>query len=88
MMKEEYRKKIEEIIDGIRCPDNFKCVEGGFERLCKATECGLEYHLECLETNRMFPCKFELLLDNLRFCQCPLRVFIAKNINEEKEGGM
>jgi hypothetical protein len=82
MKKEEYRKKIQEIIDKIHCPKNFECIENGFERLCKAKECGLENYLECLESNLIFPCSFMLNVDKTIFCQCPLRVYIEKKIKK------
>ena len=82
MKKEEYRKKIQEIIDRIHCSKNFECIENGFERLCKAKECGLENYLECLERNLIFPCSFMLKVDTKVFCQCPLRVYIEKKIKK------
>ena len=82
-MKEEDRKIIEEIMDGMRCSHNFKCVENGFEMLCKAQECELETHLECLECNRLLPCLFTLKVDKMVFCQCPLRVYIGNKIMEQ-----
>lgn len=81
-MKEEDRKKIVEIIDGMHCPKNFKCVENGFELLCKVKECGLEHCLECLECNQILPCLFMVKVDKIAFCLCPLRVFIAKKIKK------
>jgi hypothetical protein len=35
MMKAKVSKKIEEIMDGMKCPKDFRCAESGFERLCK-----------------------------------------------------
>ena len=32
-MKKEDREKIEEIIEGMNCPKDFKCAENGFEHL-------------------------------------------------------
>jgi hypothetical protein len=81
-MKEEDRKKIEEIIEGMHCSKNFNCVENGFEGLCKAKECGLENYLECLEYNLICPCLFMLKVDRIVFCQCPLRVYIAKKFKK------
>jgi hypothetical protein len=48
-MKEEDRKKIEEIMAGMKCPKGFSCAESGFTRLCKARDFGLDNYLECLE---------------------------------------
>ncbi|MFC1535204.1 hypothetical protein ACFL7M_17790 [Thermodesulfobacteriota bacterium] len=79
-MKEEVRKKIEEIIDGINCPKDFKCVEGGFERLCKTSDIGLEQSLVCLECQQLLQCQFAVKYDKTYFCQCPVRVYLAKNL--------
>jgi hypothetical protein len=51
MMKAKVSKKIEEIMDGMKCPKDFRCAESGFEGLCKAEDIGLENHLLCLEDN-------------------------------------
>lgn len=79
-MKDEDRKKIEEIMAGIQCPKNFKCSEGGAEPLCKATDVGLENYLNCLEKNPA-NCPFALSYGSRFFCQCPLRVYLAKKLN-------
>jgi hypothetical protein len=42
-MKDIDRKKIEEILDGMICPKNFKCAGSGFENLCKARDIGNLY---------------------------------------------
>ena len=78
-MKEEDKKMIEEIIGGMQCPKNFKCAEGGFEDLCKATDIGLENFLNCLEKNPA-DCPFALSYGLRYLCQCPLRVYLAKKL--------
>lgn len=37
-MKEEHKKKIEEIIGEMQCPKNFNYAKSGFEVLCKAKD--------------------------------------------------
>ena len=80
-MKDGDRKKIEEIMAGMQCPKNFKCSEGGFEHLCKATDFGLENYLNCLEKNPG-NCSFALSFGLRYFCQCPLRVYLAKKLKK------
>ncbi len=83
-MKEEDRKKIREIINGIQCPKNFRCAESGFENLCKAKDFGDEQRLHCLAAASE-PCSFAVMYDfgiKIRFCQCPLRVYLAKNLSK------
>ena len=81
MMKEEVRKKIEVIMGDMQCPKNFKCAESGFEDLCKAKDVGLDSYLKCLESNPS-NCNFALSYGYKHFCQCPLRVFLAKKLNK------
>ncbi len=80
-MKEEDRKKIEEIMAGMQCPKDFQCAESGFERLCKAKDYGLESYLECLEENP-YNCPFSLSFGYDHFCKCPLRVYLSKELNK------
>ncbi len=78
-MKNEDRKRIEEIMAGMKCPKNFKCAKGGFEHLCKATDIGLENYLDCLE-EKPASCSFAMAYGLRHFCQCPLRVYLAKKL--------
>jgi len=80
-MKEEDRKKIEEIVDGMQCPKDFICVESGFERMCQAKDFGLESYLECLDDNPQ-GCPFSLSFGEGHFCQCPLRVYLSKKLKK------
>jgi hypothetical protein len=80
-MKDEDRKKIEEILAGLQCPKNFKCADGGFERLCKARDIGLKNYLDCLEGNPS-ACSFALSFGYGYLCCCPLRVYLSKELKK------
>ena len=80
-MKRNYRKEIEEIIGAIRCPKNFICYRSGFEKLCKAKDIGMESFLECLE-DKPVKCHLTLYVNNVLYCQCPLRIFISKKLKK------
>jgi hypothetical protein len=80
-MKEEDRKKIEQLMADIQCPKDFKCAESGFERLCKAKDFGHENYLECLEEHPS-SCVFALTLDGVNLCECSLRVYLAKKLKK------
>jgi hypothetical protein len=80
-MKDDDRKKIEEILAGMNCPKNFKCADGGFERLCKAEDKGLDNYLVCLEGNPS-ACSFALSFGFRYFCCCPLRVYLSKELKK------
>ena len=80
-MEKDYKKEIEGIIGEMTCPKNFKCAESGFEDLCKAKDVGLDSYLKCLESNPS-NCNFAFSYGYKHFCQCPLRVFLAKKLNK------
>jgi len=71
--------KIKEIIGGMKCPKDFICYKSGFEKLCKAEDVGKKSILLCLEENPI-DCKFSLPIGSTYYCQCPLRVYLAKNL--------
>ncbi len=80
-MNEADRKKIEEIMAGMKCPKDFKCGKSGFERLCHARDIGIESFLDCLEDNPL-SCSFALPFGLGHLCQCPLRVYLAKTLSK------
>jgi hypothetical protein len=80
-MEQEYRKIIEDIIDGIRCPKDFKCYKKGLENLCKAKDIGLSEFLECLEKNPG-ECKFSVPYGSWYLCECPVRIYVAKKLKK------
>jgi hypothetical protein len=80
-MRDEDLEKIEELIGGMHCPKDFRCVESGFERLCKAKDVGLDHHLVCLEAGG-FQCRFALVVERDYYCGCPLRVYIARHLGK------
>ena len=80
---EAQRKKVEEIIGGMSCPKDFQCAASGFEILCKAKDWGLEGHLECLEPDSR-GCLFAVPFGHDHFCNCPVRVYLAKNLNKSR----
>ncbi len=80
-MKDEDRKKIEEILDRMICPKNFKCADSGFEQLCKARNIGLENYLDCLEENPS-ACLFALPFGSGYLCHCPLRVYLSRELKK------
>ncbi len=81
MMKEEDRKRIEEVMAGMKCPKDFKCAHSGFEQLCRAQDFGLEEYLNCLEDNPS-TCSFALSFGDGHLCQCPLRVYLSKKLKK------
>lgn len=80
-MKEEDKKKIEEIMQGLKCEKNFSCANSGFEILCKAEDIGLDNYLECLESDPQ-ECNFALSFGYRFMCQCPIRGYLAKKLEK------
>jgi len=80
-MEEDYGTQLEEIINGMQCPKDFKCYKSGLEKLCKAKDIGLESFLECLEKEPR-KCKFSFDFGGSYFCGCPLRVYIGKKLRK------
>ena len=76
-VESDIQEHIEEMIDGLQCPKEFSCYTSGFKNLCKARDIGLEYFVACLMKDPL-ACKFSLQFGGLSFCQCRLRVYIAK----------
>lgn len=80
-MYKDHKKVMREIVGTLKCPQGFKCCERGFENLCKAQDTSLETFLECLE-ERPDDCPFSLSFGGVFLCECPLRVYIAKNLKK------
>jgi len=80
-MKEEDKKRIEELIAGMQCPKDFKCINSSLEGLCKVKDFGLENYIECLEHDPR-ACKFALRFGGGYFCCCPLRVYLTKKLKK------
>jgi hypothetical protein len=80
-VKEEDKRRIEELIAGMECPKGFRCIDSNSEDLCKAKDFGLENYLECLDHNP-HACKFTLRFGDRYFCYCPLRVYLNKKLKK------
>jgi len=77
--------RIRGIMARMKCPKSFKCVESGFQDLCKAEDFGDENSLLCREGP--YPqCAFALSTDSsgqgIAFCRCPLRVHLSRELHK------
>ncbi len=79
-MDEEQKKQIGKILDGLQCSKGFVCYTSGQKDLCRAEDIGLDSYLVCLENNPRGCNFFAAIYGNRHFCQCPLRVYIAKKM--------
>jgi hypothetical protein len=80
-LQQDIQKDIEEIIDGLKCSNNFICYKSKFERLSRVQDIGMESFLICLE-NKVLDCRFSINFGDIYFCQCPLRFYIAKHLKK------
>jgi hypothetical protein len=80
-IQQDTQKDIEEIIDGLKCPKDFSCYISKFKSLCRAKDIGLESFIACMDKDPL-GCKFSILFGGLFFCQCTLRVYVAKNLQK------
>jgi hypothetical protein len=80
-LTQEHRQEIEKLASGIECVKDFECYKSGLEKLCKARDFGIERYLYCLE-DKPQDCSFSLSFGRGYFCTCPVRVYIAKNIEQ------
>jgi hypothetical protein len=80
-MEQEHERRIEEIIGDLRCSKDFKCYNSGYTDLCKAEDVGAPSFLVCLEKHPRH-CKFSLYVEKMYLCECPLRLYLAKEMNK------
>ncbi|MHC4593462.1 MAG: hypothetical protein ACYS9C_01280 [Planctomycetota bacterium] len=78
---EKHKRQIERIINEKKCPKDFECYKSGLENLCRAKNIGLRDFVECLEKNPQM-CKFSLSFGYSYFCQCPVRIYIVKELGK------
>ena len=81
ILETTHKKEIEKIIDQMECPKDFLCYESGFELLCKARPIEGIPFLECLEEVPQL-CAFSLHFGGTHFCECPVRVYVAKEMKK------
>jgi len=80
-MEQERKEQVEKIMADMTCEKDFICYKSGFENLCKARDSGMKKYLHCLEEEPCL-CEFRLSFGSGHLCSCPLRVYIAKNLNK------
>ncbi len=80
-MEQLNMEKAKQILGDLKCGKGLKCVNSGLQGICKAKDIGLKSFLECLEENP-YECPFSVSFGRSYFCQCPLRVYIAKKLKK------
>jgi hypothetical protein len=80
-MEPEHEREIRQLISEFDCPKDFMCYKSGLNNVCRAENIGSEPYLECLDENSE-GCAFLLSYANVRFCDCPLRFYLAKKLKK------
>jgi hypothetical protein len=81
MIQKDVHTQIEGMIGRIKCPKDFVCYTSEFKSLCRAKDIGLESFVACLATDPL-KCKFSIHFGGIFFCQCMLRIYIAKKLKK------
>jgi len=83
-MRHVPKRRIQEIMNRIDCPDDFECYKSGFENLCpqEVTECNVtaDSQHRCTEDN-MRQCPMRVSSSRDYCCRCPLRIYVATYLN-------
>ena len=75
------KTQIEEIISKNECPKDYECYKSGFDNVCRAKIFIDGNLVECFDKGRT-SCKFSHHFGLGYFCKCPLRKYIAQNLNK------
>ncbi len=80
----DFKDEIEEIMENMDCPKDFVCYKTDFENLCEFNELGIEDFIECGDNCEFSPtiCPSGFDFGGSYFCNCPLRVFVAKQLKK------
>lgn len=76
-MGENYEKEIKEIMAKVECPSDFACYTSDFKPRCEVKDVELNNHLE-IEGECDYSCKYLVTSNGVRYCKCPLCVYLTK----------
>jgi len=76
-MEPSLDSRLKKLKDNTHCTKNFRCFESGFKEICNAEDIILSAFVACKDLNPAF-CKFSLFLGTSYYCNCPVRIFLAK----------
>lgn len=79
-MCDELRKIACEMAGGVECPNEWCCVAGDLDGLCKAYDFPFRQFLVCLGAAP--ECPFHIPFNHDGICQCPLRQYLVEKLSE------
>jgi hypothetical protein len=81
-VEQGHKPELEKIINGLECPNDFRCYEEHYENLCQARSSSVdELFVECSEKGRVV-CNFLFGFGNSYYCHCPLAIYIARALQK------
>lgn len=85
MMKQVPKRRIQEIMNRIDCPEGFECYKSGFKNLCPQEIIEYGGPAECRQAQRDQendrPCTMKTSSGRDYCCSCPLRVYVVTYLN-------
>ena len=85
VMKSVPKRRIQEIMTRIECPQGFACYESGFRDICRQAIAEYDTPLsrqpgQCRHENGRV-CKMKVSSSSNYCCRCPLRLYVATYLN-------
>lgn len=77
---EQPNPDILKIAGSMKCSKGFVCYKSNFNQLCKVRNIGEGKVIECSPVNQG-PCVYRFSFMGKIFCKCPLRYYIARNLD-------
>lgn len=80
-LTQQQQERVQQIMDEMDCPLDFKCYKSDFTDLCKV-RCSGDI-VECLEENAKL-CRLAMAFGFGFYCRCPLNHYIQNELNLTK----
>ncbi len=84
-MKQVPKRRIQEIMNRIDCPEGFECYRSGFRNLCPQEITEYDGPDDCREAQRDRendrPCTMKTSSGRDYCCSCPLRIYLVTYLN-------
>jgi len=76
----ELRQKINEIVGPMYCPEDYYCVDAGFERLRKVRTDGQGTYLTCIRPSPV-GCALAVPRSGVHECRCVLKASLSQKLH-------
>ena len=86
MVKKEHSEIISKIMKEVDCSRKFECYRSNFKKSRKAEDKEMEGLVSCFfetaENGTSKSCRDSVFSDGVKYCSCPLNVYVTKNLRE------